>query len=330
MRPARSRVVAAALGALALAACGSFDDPAIVIDLRPLAAQAEPPEQVVDVDPANPLAVEFEDVRVCALVGEPARRQLAWSMVVCPPKRDLRCDDLSRPFLVLEPELVVTAAEAVGQVACATIPAGPELLAVVRSTIENDSLGGFGGVDINVAIHAAAPGGAATDAVDLGKAVRFSPRLPAERVANTNPILTEVAAQIDRGNGVEEPAVVPSGACTTPEFGLKVPSGADVKFAPRPLDGSAETYVVPTFEGGSRTFTENLRYQWLATAGSWSRAETGGPRDPAGNPPVISSTWSAPEVAAGSAPRLVDLWVIQRDERGGASWLPVCAVVEPR
>ena len=69
MRPARSRVVAAALGALALAACGSFDDPAIVIDLRPLAAQAEPPEQVVDVDPANPLAVEFEYVRVCALVG---------------------------------------------------------------------------------------------------------------------------------------------------------------------------------------------------------------------------------------------------------------------
>ena len=45
---------------------------------------------------------------------------------------------------------------------------------------------------------------------------------------------------------------------------------------------------------------------------------------------MISSTWSAPEVAAGSAPRLVDLWVIQRDERGGASWLPVCAVVEPR
>jgi hypothetical protein len=181
---------------------------------------------------------------------------------------------------VLEPQVTVgPLSRRSSQVACATIPAGPELLAVVRSTIENDSLGGFGGVDINVAIHAAAPGGAATDAVDLGKAVRFSPRLPAERVANTNPILTEVAAQIDRGNGVEEPAVVPSGACTTPEFGLKVPSGADVKFAPRPLDGSAETYVVPTFEGGSRTFTENLRYQWLATAGSFSRGETGGPRD---------------------------------------------------
>ncbi|MBL8626472.1 MAG: hypothetical protein JNK64_34465 [Myxococcales bacterium] len=318
----------ALLGALAATACGSFEDPAIVIDLRPLAAMAEPPEQVVDVDPANPLAVEFDDVRVCALAADPQRRDLTWSMVVCPPKRDLRCDDLTRPFLVLSPEVVVTAAQAVGQVACATIPAGPELIAIVRSTIENDSLGGFGGVDINVAVRAATADGA--EVVDLGKAVRFSPRLPAERVANTNPVLTEVAAQIDRGNGIEEPAVVPSGACTTPEFGLKVPSGAKVKFAPRPLDGTAETYVVPTFEGGSRTFTENLRYQWIATAGSWSRAETGGPRDPAGNPPVISSTWSAPTVDVGEPSRLVDLWVIQRDERGGASWLPVCAVVEPR
>ncbi len=325
----RSWVGAFGLAAL-VAACGSFEDPTIVIDVRPLAAVAEPPEQVVDVDPANPLGGELQDVRVCALVADPRRRQLAWSMVACPPKRDLRCDDLARPFIVLEPEVVVTAAQAVGQVACATIPDGPALLAVVRATIEDDPLGGFGGVDINVAVSARTTDGVADESVDLGKAVRFSPRLPAERVANTNPVLTEVAAQIDRGGGIEEPAVVPSGACTSPEFGLQVPSGADVKFAPRPLDGTAETYVVPTFEGGSRTFTENLRYQWLATAGSWSRADTGGPRDPAGNPPVLSSTWTAPEVAAGAAPRLVDLWVIQRDERGGASWLPVCAVVRPR
>jgi hypothetical protein len=43
-------------------------------------------------------------VRVCALVRRPARRASTWSMVVCPPKRDLRCDDLTAPFLVLEPE----------------------------------------------------------------------------------------------------------------------------------------------------------------------------------------------------------------------------------
>jgi hypothetical protein len=124
--------------------------------------------------------------------------------------------------------------------------------------------------------------------------------------------------------------VVPTGACRDPAFGLRVPSGATVKLAPRPLEGSAETYVVPTFEGGSRTFTENLRYQWLATAGAWSRGDTGGPRDPAGNPPVLSSEWTADDLDAGAGPRLVDLWVIQRDERGGAAWLAACMVVEPR
>jgi hypothetical protein len=30
-----------------------------VIDLRPLAAVAEPPEQVVVIDPANPLAIDW-------------------------------------------------------------------------------------------------------------------------------------------------------------------------------------------------------------------------------------------------------------------------------
>lgn len=324
---ARAAAVAVALGA---AACGSFEDPTIVRDLRLLAAQASPPEQVVDVDPQNPLAVQFADVRVCALAADPGRRPLTWSMMICPPERDLRCGDLDQPFLVLEPAVRLGPADGVGQEACATVPAGPDLLAVVRRTIEDDPLAGFGGVDINLAIRVVPEGGGEADAVYAGKSIRFAARVPAERVANQNPVMTEVAGQIDRGNGLEEPAVVPAGACASPEFGLQVPSGAKVKLAPRPLDGSEETYVVPTFEGGSRTFTENLRYQWLATAGSFSRGETGGPRDGAGNPPALSTVWTAPTVDAGAEPRLVDLWVIQRDERGGASWLPVCAVVRPR
>lgn len=321
---------AAALAALVLAACGSFEDPAIIIDLRPLAVVAEPPEQVVDVDPANPLAVQFEDVRVCALVADPQRRELAWTMMVCPPQRDLRCTNLDEPFLVLTPEVPSGPPPDIGQEVCATIPAGPTLTAIVRSTIEHDSLQGFGGVDINLAVRAVPVGGRDDEAVAMGKGIRFSVRLPAERVANTNPVMTELAGQIDRGNGLEEPLVVPTGACRDPQFGLQIPSGASIKLAPRPLEGSAETYVVPTFEGGSRTFTENLRYQWLSTAGSWSRAETGGPRDPAGNPPVLSSEWDAPTLRDGESSRLVDIWVIQRDERGGTSWLTACLVVVPR
>jgi hypothetical protein len=163
--------------------------------------------------------------------------------------------------------------------------------------------------------------------------VRFSPRLPAERVANTNPILTEVAAQIDRGNGVEEPIALPSRRVHDGRSSRapKVPAAPSSSSRRVPLDGSFETYVVPTFEGGSRTFTENLRYQWLATAGSWTsprrdRRPARSGRQPAGDLEHVVGARRAPDGVA----RLVDLWVIQRDERGGASWLPVCAVVEPR
>src|SRR5690606_16067340 len=40
--------------ALAVAGCGSFQDPDIVIDFRVLALSASVPEQIVDIDIANP------------------------------------------------------------------------------------------------------------------------------------------------------------------------------------------------------------------------------------------------------------------------------------
>ena len=154
-------------------------------------------------------------------------------------------------------------------------------------------------------------------------------RLPAERVANQNPIMTELAAQLDRGNGLEEPIALSSGGCRPGGAALVITDTVRLKLSPRPLDGAAETYVVPTFEGGSRTFTENLRYQWLATAGSFSRGETGGPRDAAGNPATISTEWRPPTLETGETERAIDLWVIQRDERGGTSWLDTCVRVVP-
>lgn len=323
---ARARWAALAVVA---AACGSFEDPSIILNLRPIAVVVDPPEQVVDVDPENPLAVEFEDVELCALVADPLRRELAWSMVACPPQRDLRCTTLDEPFLVLEPRVTVGADAGVSQEACATLPAGPQLTAIIRSTIENDSLGGFGGVDINVSVRAVPVGEPDDEAIYAGKAVRFSVRLPAERVANQNPIMTELAAQLDRGNGLEEPIALSSGGCRPGGDALVITDTVRLKLSPRPLADAAETYVVPTFEGGSRTFTENLRYQWLATGGSFSRGETGGPRDAAGNPATISTEWRPAKLTDGETGRNLDLWVVQRDERGGTSWLATCIRVVP-
>ena len=84
-----------ALLALALAGCDTgFEDPEIVVDLRHLAAVAEPPEVVLPFDPSDPRAPApeaFGEVEVCALVADPgASRRLAWQMDVCPPSGDGR------------------------------------------------------------------------------------------------------------------------------------------------------------------------------------------------------------------------------------------------
>lgn len=318
---------AALIALVAATGCGSFEDPTIVIDLRTLAAVAEPPEQVFEIDPANPTAIEFADVRVCALAADPERRALAWEMTLCPPERDLRCDDPDAPRLAVPVEASAATVDEVSQVACGVVPAGPALAAVVRWTLENDSLQGFGGVDVNLLVRAVPRGAGEEEAVYLGKQVRFSAKVPAERVANQNPALDGLEAQLDRGAGLEAPIALPRGGCTAGGPRTTVPVGAELTLTPQPAEGARETYVVPTFEGGSRTFTENLRFQWLATGGSFSRGDTGGPRDGAGNPAVIDTVWRTGQLDDGETARATDLWVVQRDERGGATWWTTCVEV---
>jgi hypothetical protein len=194
------RRAAIALAVLA-GACGSFEDPAIVLDLRILAMTAEPPEQVVPFDPANPLNVDLAPVEVCALIAEPdVERPLHWAMTACRPLSDRRCDEPDAPIVAMgngtidDPETAATP-----QRACATLPPGPELLAVLQDTIENDELSGFGGVDINVMIRVVPPGDDEATAVYGGKAVRFAPKIPEERVANANPTLDRI--ELDAGDG---------------------------------------------------------------------------------------------------------------------------------
>lgn len=322
----RRAIVLAALAA-ALAGCGEFEDPAIVRDLRPIMMFATPPEQVVAIDPANPTAVSFDGFQVCGVVGEPDHRPLEWRMVACPPQRDLRCTDLDAPFIVVDDIAQRRSPRSVSQMGCAEFPGGPQLDAIVRYTIEHDSLQGFGGVDINVSLRVAPVGAGEDEAVYAAKAVRFSAKLPEERVANRNPAIGEVLVQVDRGSGFGDPETLLTGSCLEPFGRLTVSPGNVVKIAPKPLDGAAEDYVVPTFEGGSRMFTENLRYNWLATGGGYSRDETGGPRDAAGNPPAISTEWRPPAPRDGEEVRMIDLWLVQHDERGGASLAEGCILV---
>lgn len=313
---------------LALAACGSFEDPAIVLDLRILAMTASPPEQLVVYDPDNLAATELDEVEVCALVADPAeQRRLQWSMTVCPPQSGRRCWDdrpslplLGEPGLLGDPE---TADDP--QLACAYILPGPEVLAILQDTIEHDSVSGFSGIDLTVSLRVVPEGGSEDEAVYGFKSARYSPHLPAERVANTNPYVDHFAIA---ENGIELAALRP-GRCVDHATPHILAPGESLTLVPIEPEGVREDYLVPTVDGGSRMFTEYLSYQWLATAGDWTRETSGGARDAAGNEPSLGSTWQAPASEDLDGITNVSLWVMYRDERGGGRWFESCARVVP-
>jgi hypothetical protein len=296
--------------AILLAGCGKFEDPQIVLDLRVLAMTADPPEQVLETQD------DLHDAQVCALVADPAeQRSLHWKMTVCAPTDELRCDDPTRPSfeaghgVIDDPETATTP-----QVACATVPGDDGLIVVINDAVSLDSLSGFGGVDVLVDLE--------VEGEHAGKRVRYAPLLPADRVANTNPTLTEIDILAEN----HDPRALTLGRCEEMTDPLPIASGATLHLTPVEPDGVREDYVVPTFDGGERMFTESLTYQWLATDGAWNRGTTGGTRDASGMTPPLDSTWTAPDV---DAPTDVSLWVVQRDERLGAAWYESCVRVVP-
>jgi hypothetical protein len=154
--------------------------------------------------------------------------------------------------------------------------------------------------------------------------LRIQPRIPPELMANNNPTLDHLEISVDGANNVP----FTPGRCWDQPTPLEVAAGATVRIYPVEPDGARETYVVPTIDGMTRQFTESLTYQWLATAGSFSSGNTGGARDPFGNPAQLWTEWRAPSEDF-DEPFNVDLWVIQRDERLGVSWNQTCIRVIP-
>ena len=328
-RPAGACAVA--LLGLWLAACSTnFEDPAQVIDLRLLAMRAEPPEILTPFDPDDPTAfdiTEVGDIEICSLVADPsADRELAFRMTACPPVGNGRCEgdntiDLGQG-MIDDPE---RAAEPVRM--CGTLSASGNLVAVIQESLSADDLAGFGGVRVQIEIEVTPADG--EPSITGFKRVTYGIELPAERTPNRNPDLEGITgirpATGQRGLDFE----VPLGRCGDIEPWPVAP-GERVTLLPREPNGAREVYLVPTFDGGSQTFTENLRYQWMASDGDFSRFNSGGERDGAGNSPPLDSSWRAPRDLELIGDGLdVRMWIVQRDERGGQTWFESCARVIP-
>lgn len=321
----------AGLAALAAAACDpGFEEETEVIDLRPLAITASPPEQVLEIDPANlpspaELLSQLQPIDICALAGDPLDRPLRWSFTVCVEGDDVRCDE-GRPKIELaaavtpDPETTLPRPRM-----CARLQPDLFLLAVLQSAIDADPLSGFSGIDLLLQWRVSADGAAEEFA---GKRLRFAAKVPARRTANRNPGLHGFMAFIDNaGESVEEPLTL--GRCVDQEAPLTIAPGGRVRLMPiEPLD-LRERYVVPTFDGGEREFTETITYQWFTTSGSFSSASSGGKRDPFGNLPEIDSTYRTRNPRDVPEPIDVSIWIVQRDERLGEAWFESCVRVVP-
>ncbi len=325
------RLLSLALSACTLIACGDFDDPTIVYDLRVLGAIAEPPEILVPADPSALDPTMLPEVEVCVLVADPGdSRDLSYAMKACPPTDRGRCDGAGTPSILLGDGSISDPEEAsTPQQMCATLGPSPALVEILESSVSLDSLSGFGAIDIQIEISIWPAGDNVDEAIYATKKMRFGTQLPAERVANTNPALESIlvsrAPTGVRGLDFE----LPLGRCGDVATPIVAP-GETLGLLPVEAMGSREDYVVPTFDGGSRDFTEILRYSFFATEGKWSKGESGGGRDISGKLPTLNTSWTAPrkpEVVGEGID--VSLFIIQRDERGGQSWAQSCVRVVP-
>jgi hypothetical protein len=279
-----------------VAGCNNgFQKESIVVDLRVLALRSDPAEVVVDVNPADLASVELPDVVVTALIGDPqGPRPLAYTLTACPMTDSRRCDDASAPKVKFA-DMTTDDAEAMPPTGTLHVD-----VALLQAALAADTFHGLGGIPVQVELAIGPVGGGADAAVYAEKFVTYAARIPAGRTANRNPTIAELLAD-------DTPF--------DPMSPLSVAAGQRVTLEPKEPDGVRETYATPTLDGGERTFTENMRYSWLATAGSFSDEHTGGPVDAFGNQPLLRTHFTAPP-----EPGPVKIWVVQRDERGGTYW----------
>ncbi|HSK00056.1 MAG TPA: hypothetical protein VK932_02400, partial [Kofleriaceae bacterium] len=255
--PARRLLLAAA--AAGVAACASFEDPDVVVDLRVLAMRASVPDQVIDIDlsdPADPPdPVELLDQLVasemCALVADPAHaRRLRWSMTLCVLNSDQLCSSDARRVLASgiaeDPELARPAPRM-----CATIAPDGNLLGVLLEGLEGDALAGLGGVEYGVSLAVGAEGD--DPALDqlAGKRMRVAPRIPAARTANANPSLDRLEATLDGG----EPFPLAQGRCVDQPAPVELRPSQTMRITPIEAAGAREVYVVPRLDGEQQSFT---------------------------------------------------------------------------
>ncbi len=317
---------------LALAGCGTFEDPNVVIDLRVLAMTADPPEQVIDVsqtqDPTQLLA-QVAPAQVCALVADRTHeRELRYVFTLCVPKSNDRCAE-DQPQIVLGSGIAPDPDSYPRPPLCTTIDPDGNLLGVAYSSLQHDQLRGLGGIYYGIELRLGGAEERAADDVFAAKSLRLMPRIPADVMANHNPTLAGLVAS-DPDAAMSNPQPVALSSCDAPGAQkLEVAPSAVLRLTPIEPAGVREVYVAPTITGGEETLTESITYQWVVGGGALSKGSSGGGHDLFGNLKPLFTDFTAPKAEDLVGPEDIPVWIVVRDERLGAAWYEACIHVTP-
>jgi hypothetical protein len=182
-----------------VAACGNFQDPDIVIDLRVLSITSSPANQVVDItassQPADILA-QLVPTTVCALTSDPSfDGGLDWSMTLCNTATDDRCadnsngSDVSPTYVIGSGTIADPDTTSPEPQLCGTIPADENLANVLINSIQTDPLMGLGGVNYSIVLEVGDVGVDVSQDQFAEKELQVIPRIPANVTQNHNPDL---------------------------------------------------------------------------------------------------------------------------------------------
>ena len=344
-----------------LGGCGTFDDPSTVKDLRVLAVAAEPSEVILDVtDAASAAAASIPPLTLTPLVVDPAARPVSVTVSACAndPSAPTSPNAVTDPTGYPAGGIRTTVGSALCDGAPTAIPlatgidlaASPSIdvaldPAWVAAAFARDVFAGadgvpHGGFDLGMPVVFQLTASAGGDTVRaIKRAIFWTHAVRDDQRANTTPVIPGVRMYARRDETTAEPlpdAVQALEAGTPADV---TPDGVwiDPVAASDPSTTAlAESYVTTTLDRvtgqlGTIDVKETLTYSFYASAGTFSPLQTRSEPPPGVVPrgrvhieskyhPPKDMT-SQPPGAAATAPLDVTIWIVVRDERGGASWV---------
>jgi hypothetical protein len=333
-----------------LLGCGDFDDPSTVKDLRILAVAAEPSEVILNVaTEADVAGAVIPPMVLTPLIVDPLGRPVALTISACandpnapsPPNNgsdptgypaggvratvgSALCDgDPTR--IVLAENLDVTT----GAPGPLTLTPDWLIAAFQRDVFLGPDGTLHGGFDLGmpVVFQLTAQAGNET-AIAVKRALFWRQPVRADQTPNRSPQMPGVRAYDRRDETTAEPlpdALEPVESGTTAD----VPPGGlwiePVDAAAPMVTAEAESYVTATLDRLTGQVTpvdvkETLTYTFYASAGTFSPQQTSSEPPPGVTPQGRLHIESKYTPAIGG-PRDVTIWIVVRDERGGASWV---------